>query len=139
MATHTQQNRRLTVSTPLGADVLLLGGFSGREEISRPFRYRLDMQSEKTDIKATDIVGKAITWTVEFPDQPKRYFNGIVSRFSAGSQQMRGSRVYRAEVVPWLWLLTRTADCRIFQNKSTPDIIKAIFNDVRLQATTSST
>jgi len=33
-------------------------------------------------------------------------------------------------VVPWLWFLTRTADCRIFQEKSGPEIIKQIFGDL---------
>ncbi len=41
----------------------------------------------------------------------------------------RKLRTYRAEVVPWPWLLTRTTDCRIFQNLSTPDIITKIFGD----------
>ena len=29
----------------------------------------------------------------------------------------------------WLWFLTRTADCRIFQEKTVPDIIKEVFAD----------
>ena len=33
-------------------------------------------------------------------------------------------------MVPWLWFLTRTADCRIFQNKKVPDIIQKIFKDL---------
>ena len=32
-------------------------------------------------------------------------------------------------MAPWLWLLTRTADCRIFQEMKAPDIIKTIFGD----------
>ena len=36
---------------------------------------------------------------------------------------------YRATVHLWLWLLTRSADCRIFQNKTVPDIIKKVFRD----------
>jgi type VI secretion system secreted protein VgrG len=32
--------------------------------------------------------------------------------------------------VPWLWFLTRTADCRIFQNMTVPDIIMKIFTDL---------
>ncbi len=31
------------------------------------------------------------------------------------------------EVVPWLWFLTRIADCRIFQDKTIPEIIEAVF------------
>ena len=51
---------------------------------------------------------------------------------SAGSSPgpcNRQLRTYRAEVVPWPWFLTRTTDCRIFQNQSTPDIIETIFED----------
>ncbi|MCX6637162.1 MAG: type VI secretion system tip protein VgrG, partial [Acidobacteria bacterium] len=36
---------------------------------------------------------------------------------------------YKALVVPWLWLLTRTSDCRIFQEMTVPDIIKKVFRD----------
>ena len=39
---------------------------------------------------------------------------------------------YRAEIHPWLWFLTRTTDCRIFQDKSVPDIVKEVFDDLRL-------
>ena len=39
-------------------------------------------------------------------------------------------RNYRAEVVPWLWFLTQTADCRIFQEKKVGDIIRQIFSDL---------
>ncbi|MEZ5584590.1 MAG: phage late control D family protein [Candidatus Competibacteraceae bacterium] len=35
--------------------------------------------------------------------------------------------VYHATLRPWLWFLTRTADCRIFQKQKVPDIIKQIF------------
>jgi len=43
---------------------------------------------------------------------------------------------YSATVHPWLWFLTRTADCRIFQEMTVPDIIKKVFADhaPRLQA-----
>ena len=41
----TQQARMLKLSTPLGDDVLLLTGFSGQEEISRLFRFQLQMIS----------------------------------------------------------------------------------------------
>jgi type VI secretion system secreted protein VgrG len=36
---------------------------------------------------------------------------------------------YRATLVPWLWFLTRTADCRIFQNKDVPTILKEVFRE----------
>ncbi|HYT93919.1 MAG TPA: type VI secretion system tip protein TssI/VgrG, partial [Gemmataceae bacterium] len=126
----TQERALISVTTPLGADVLLLTSFKGREELSRLFHYQLDMLSENQSIAATDIVGKAVTWVVQGKDRDPRYFNGVVSRFVAGGLQTRELRHYRAEVVPWLWFLTRTADCRIFQNKTTKQIIEQIFSDL---------
>src|SRR5205823_1585926 len=115
---------------PLGGDVLLLAGFTGTEEISRPYTYHLDLLSEREDIAPQDIVGQNVTWVVGQADQPPRFFNGYVSRFSLGAGRHRGLRAYRAEVVPWLWFLTRTANCRIFQDLSTPDIVKTVFTDL---------
>ncbi|MBC7943688.1 MAG: type VI secretion system tip protein VgrG, partial [Burkholderiales bacterium] len=37
--------------------------------------------------------------------------------------------LYQATARPWLWFLTRTANCRIFQQMKVPDIIKQIFQD----------
>ena len=36
---------------------------------------------------------------------------------------------YETEMVPWLWFLTLFSDCRIFQNKSVPDIVQKVFSD----------
>jgi type VI secretion system secreted protein VgrG len=130
MATFTQQRRLLTVSSPLGEDVLLLTGFTGREEISRLFKFQLDLLSENDDISAADIVGQPISWAVHHVDAEPRFFHGYVSRFAAGDRSARGYRSYRADVVPWLWFLTRTADCRIFQYKSADKIIRAVFDDL---------
>ncbi len=123
-----QKERLLSLSTPLGGDALVLTAFSGREELSRLFSYQLDLISDNNAIAAKDIVGKIVTWSIKLKDGT-RYFNGFVCRFYAGDEQ-HGRRNYRAEVVPWLWFLTRTADCRIFQNKTVKDIIEQIFHDL---------
>ena len=133
MSAYTQEMRPIAVETPLGKDVLLLTAFSGNEDISRLFQYDLEFQSEKKTIKDKDIVGKNITFWVEFPDGSPRYFNGIVQRFAYAGTGDRMS-VYRASVVPWFWLLTRTTDCRIFQDKSVPDIIKEVIGEAGFAA-----
>src|SRR3990172_8035851 len=115
MAPLTQENRQLLVHTPLGKDVLLLTSLTGHEEMSLLFRFQIEMLSEKPDISPKDIVGKNITFSVKLADDQPRCFNGFVSRFSAGIADS-GFICYTAEVVPWLWFLTRTADCRIFQD-----------------------
>jgi type VI secretion system secreted protein VgrG len=123
------ESRLLHLTTPLGGDVLLLTGFTGREEMSRLFAYDLEMLSENDNIAAKEIVGKAVGWSVSHINVEPRNFHGMVKRFTAGPRTFRQYRSYRAEVVPWLWFLTRTMDCRIFQNKTAPEIIEQIFKD----------
>ena len=122
---YSQENRLIAIDTPLGDDVLLLQSFTGNEGISRLFRFHLDLLSENNAISFDDIVGQNVTISVTLADQSLRYFNGFVSRFAQSGSDARFTH-YQMEVVPWLWFLTRNADCRIFQNMTIPDIIELV-------------
>jgi type VI secretion system secreted protein VgrG len=124
----TQADRALRIYTPLGTDVLLLRGLSGQEGISQLFRFQLDLLSEDETISYDSIVGKNVAIYMETLDS-HRSLNGFISRFSQGGRDQRFT-YYRAEMVPWLWFLTRKADCRIFQHLAAPDIIKKIFEEL---------
>ncbi len=112
-----------------GEDVFRLLSFSGHEEMSRLFRFILGLESKRHDITPDEIIGKPITFSVQDDQGKPRYFNGYVSRFVAGGGET-GWRRYEAEVVPWLWFLTQTSDCRFFSKKKVPDILQDIFKDV---------
>jgi type VI secretion system secreted protein VgrG len=124
----TQEKRLIAIDTPLGKDALLLCGFNGREAISQVFHFSADFVSENHSISFKDIVGKRVTLQVCHSGDDKRFWNGYVSRFSCSGGDNRFS-YYHAEIVPWLWFLTRTADCQIFQHKTIPEIIKKVFQD----------
>jgi type VI secretion system secreted protein VgrG len=128
--TYTQENKPIAIDTPLGEDALLLRGFTGHEGMSRLFSFDLDLLAESS-ISFNEIVGQRITIRIDLDDsgKRKRYINGFVSRFALSGGDMRFT-YYRAEIVPWLWFLTRTADCRIFQNMTVPDIITKVFKDL---------
>ena len=89
-------------------------GFTGSEGISRLFQFDLELLSENSSIAFKDIIGQNVTLRIALPDDKERYFNGFVSRFVQTSSDVRFTH-YQMEVVPWLWFLTRNADCRIFQ------------------------
>jgi len=126
---YTQDNRLLILDTPLGKDVLLLQELTGEEGISRLFNYELNLLSHDNDsISFSDIVGQKVSITLSRPDGSSRYISGYVSRFTQGDTDDRNFTHYHAQVVPWLWFLTRQADCRIFQNLAVPDIISQVFN-----------
>ena len=129
---YTQEKRLITIDSPLGKDALLLRSFSGQEGISELFRFSADLLSENHSISHKDIVGKQVTLHVHHTDDDIRHWNGFVSRFACTGGDNRFSN-YHAEIVPWLWFLTRTADCQIYQQKTIPEIIKKVFQDHGLQ------
>ena len=123
----TQTDRIIAIDSPLGPDVLLLRSFSGAEGMSRIFRMHLDLQSTNFNINFDDIVGQRVTVRIRMEDGEERFLNGYISRFA--QHPVEGHlATYEAEMVPWLWFLTRTADCKIFQEKSIPDIISEVFD-----------
>lgn len=122
----TQINREISVSSPLGADVLLFASMSGFEELSRLSEFQLKVLSEKADIAVNDILGKALTVSMDLPRGRKRHFNAYVTRFAATGREGRLS-TYTLTLRPWLWMLTRSSNCRIFQEKSVLEIVRAVF------------
>lgn len=131
MARRTQVNRQLGVETPLEEDVLLLRGMLAQEAVSQLFEFELDLTSENGEVAFADLVGQPMTVRLDTADGDVRYFNGIVSRFMHMGV-MSGQHQYRATLVPWLWLLTRRSDCRIFQNMTVPDIVMSVFRELGL-------
>ncbi|WP_102794755.1 type VI secretion system Vgr family protein [Bowmanella denitrificans] len=120
--------RQVSITTPLG-DELLLVSMSGEENLGRLFRYDVTLYAKKEDIKAIDLIGQQATIKVELENQQYRYFNGFITRFSQQGRATEGYAQYSAEIHPWLWFLNRTADCRIFQEMTVPDILKQVFAD----------
>ena len=118
---YSQQERLIALTTPLGEDALLLAAFSGHEAISRLFSFQLDLLSEKGGIDFASIIGKKVTIRVTQSDKTERYFNGIVSQFAQSGSDSRFTR-YQMQMVPWTWLLTRYADCKIFHNKTVQEL-----------------
>jgi type VI secretion system secreted protein VgrG len=120
--------RLIELTTPLGADGLLFRAMRGHEELGRLSRFELSALSTRGDIAPGDLLGKSVTVTLELRNGGERYFDGYVTRFAQAGMVGRHYE-YRLSVRPWLWFLTRTADCRIFQDSSVPEIVKEVFGD----------
>jgi type VI secretion system secreted protein VgrG len=118
----------ITLTSPLPAGDLLFESMTSSAGLSMLGETRLNLLSSKPDLKPEDLLGKPVTVTMLLRDDGKRYLNGYVTRFGIGAHRGRYYS-YQAVVSPWLWFLTRTADCRIFQDLSVPDIVKKVFED----------
>ena len=129
----TQSERLVAVSGPLKKDSLLFHHMTAKEELGRLFRFDLELLSDEW-IKFEDVVGQSLTVEMTLPSDQTRYFNGYVTEFADAGTAGRFVR-YKARLRPWLWFLTRTADCRIFPDKNkksaltTPEIIMEVFRE----------
>ncbi len=126
----------VTLTIPNSTEIVLCR-MSTRESLGEPFEFQLELASNSLSLQYADFIGQSVTVAWQLPPGVTRYFNGIVTSFGhvATVDQWQ---VYRAILRPWFWLLSRTADCRIFQNQSVVDIFKTVcsefgFSDYKLQ------
>jgi len=124
-----QLSRLAKITSPLGPDVLLLKDMGGDEELGRLFSYELQLHSLDNAIDLNQLLGKPMCLSLQLDGGGERHFHGIVARCSQNVDQGQFAS-YQATLRPWLWLLTRTSDCRIFQNLTIPQIIKQVFRDL---------
>ena len=103
---------------------------TGADEISRPFRYDLHLLLPSAGGPAdtadpSDILGEQVTVKVtsEFGD---RFFSGIVDEFGV-SGVSSNEVLYFATLRPWIWLMSKARDNRIFQNMSVVEIVEEVF------------
>ena len=118
----------LAIATPLGDEKLVLRKAEVHEELGKPFSIDLELVSDDEDISLDDILGQNVTIRLETEDEP-RFFNGIVTEFFQKDNIAR-TAYFGAVVRPWYWLLTLSENCRIFQEKTYPEIIKEVFDEL---------
>ncbi len=123
-----QDHRAFALEDSLGEDFFLLS-FTGNEGISKLFDYQLSLVSRRENLqhKPEEVINKEVKIRLTYGDNEKRYIKGYINRFSSDYQPGTMAE-FRAEMVPWLWFLTQTSDCRIFEDKTIPEIIEEVFN-----------
>jgi type VI secretion system secreted protein VgrG len=110
------------------AGTVLVESLTLQEGLSEMGVMQLQLYSPQTTFKAADLLGKAVGVTLVDAEGHKRFVHGHVVRFSHCVKAGR-LNTFLVEVRPWMWFLTRTSDCRIFQAMTVPDIVKQVCND----------
>ena len=133
MSEWTQANRLMQFFSPLGKDVLLIESIEGSEGISRLFEYKVELLADvNKTIDPKSMVGSRVAVSIALSDvKGVRWINGIVSSFEQCENYIYYG-VYKATIVPAMWQMTLTANCRVFQNKSVLDIIGSVFHEYSL-------
>ena len=123
---YAQDDRLIAIETPLGKDHLLLTSLAGMSHFAtvrlsggNALARSRDHRGESDRPQRQDRIARRTA-------RPVRS-TGWSRNFVPGRSLGRDLRQYSAKVVPWLWYLGHTSDCRIFQNLNIPDIIEQVF------------
>ena len=123
-----QADRIAQLTTPLGADKLVLTRFEGYEGLSKMFEYTVETLSTEQNIDFDKALGKNCHVELRSHEGVKRVFNGVLVEadwFGVWQAQ----HAYRLVLRPWFWLLGRRSNCRVFKDKNVCDIIEDVFKD----------
>ncbi|MEZ6092174.1 MAG: type VI secretion system tip protein TssI/VgrG [Pirellulaceae bacterium] len=117
----------------------------GREEISRPYRFRLKLRTEASDsISASDLLGERALVSFQLPDpawvsmfvsgsgNPVRDFCGILSEVSYNGSDDR-DRYFTALLRPKVWQLGLNRRFRMFSQVTTQQIVTGLLTGMNVQ------
>ncbi|MBM3116358.1 type VI secretion system tip protein VgrG [Jeongeupia naejangsanensis] len=122
--TDTNTSLSLTATAPL--DALYASGFSGHETLNALGEIAAQCVSTSA-LTMSDAIAKHVTLSLN-NDSDKRPLDGLCAEISQLPLDGSGGfERYAVTLRPWLWWLTLASNNRIFQNKTVPDIVKAVF------------
>ncbi|MDB6141990.1 MAG: Rhs element Vgr protein [Pseudomonas sp.] len=123
----TQRGRLIQLTTPLGQDRLLALRAHGLERIGRTPRYTVDVIVQHTDCDPETLIGQAISLSILLNDGTYGQRHGLVESVRyLGSDG--GLHDWQLVFAPWFHQMEYRTDCRIWQDKTLPDILENVFS-----------
>ncbi|EPF0046546.1 type VI secretion system Vgr family protein [Enterobacter hormaechei] len=102
--------------------------FKGREALSEPFRWTIDFTTPQNNLAPEEVLMKYATLRM----RSGKAVHGIITRLEWLSTTADQSH-YRVELSSRLALLSRTRQCRIFQNQSLPEVVEQVLRQHGLE------
>jgi type VI secretion system secreted protein VgrG len=130
--------RQLTLHTPvLGTEKdIFVRSIEGRDAISELFSYEVILYAKSGELDFSKVLGQEMCVGLQQPRglhgggaERERFFHGYVASLaSLGSEE--GWHIYRAELRPHFWRLTRSVNCRVYEGDTVPDIVESILRQL---------
>lgn len=106
--------------------------FTGRESLSQPFEFQIELICNDANLDLEAPLGQPATLTLRgrqySGSRYLRIVHGVIERFVQLSAGIRHSR-YQATLVPTIKQLHFTRNARIFQKLSSPEVTQAVLRD----------
>ena len=116
----------MTLTNNVASD-LLFNRMAAFEELGQLFEFDVLAVSKVQVATPDSLLGKPSSVAIELADGKKRHFHGLVCAIGIEGS-VANMWNYRLVLRPWLWLLTRRSDSRIFQNLTMEEILKKVFD-----------
>ncbi len=119
--------RIIQAATIKGPSHFLFRQLQGQESLSTLFEYTVDLVADNPGEDIESLLGSPLTVTIR-TDAGARHISGIITdaQFIGKESQTSSYYIYRFTLHPWLWYLSQTSDCRIFQDQTALTIIRQI-------------
>ena len=112
-------------------DTFQVGRFAGREAVSEPFRFELDLVSADPDVDFSAVLGAQATFTRVRATGDAEPVHGVVAAVHQAGRTADRVR-YRAVLVPRLWRLGLGQQSRVFQDVTLEDLVTTVLADAGL-------
>jgi type VI secretion system secreted protein VgrG len=119
------EHKIVKIKGKFGSGKVFVMGARVEEGLSQITSMRVVIAMRDATFTLDKVLGTEVTMTMITLKEDKRPFRGlIVEAEYMGVAQ--GYDIYALEVRPWLWMLTRASDARIFQNRTVPEIVRTV-------------
>jgi type VI secretion system secreted protein VgrG len=118
-----------------GESSLSVRRFSVREAVSALFEAEIEALSPNEDLDLEALVGGAAA--LRLPGalgEPDRLFRGVVRAMEQIRVEPSGLSTYAVHLVPALWMLTQREGYRVFQHRTTQEIVRSILGEHGIEA-----
>ncbi len=138
MPSWSRSTALMAMTSPLGTDVLIPISLSAYEALSQPFNFDVVAVCQNGVIDPNQLLNNpACVILQDGSGSPIRYFHGIVRSVTdegpvRSDAAVANYELYRLTLVPRLWFLGQTTDCRVYEMKSASDILSSMFSDASL-------
>lgn len=114
------------------AQALRVVDFEGRSGVSELFYCSVGVACEDAEIDLQSLIGKSARLTL-FDERSPHYIHGEIVQARQGEKGKRYT-LYQIMLAPKLSFLQYRQNYRVFQDASTPEIIKSIMKDAGIQS-----
>jgi type VI secretion system secreted protein VgrG len=125
--------RNLHLEVPID-DVLDVRRFTVNDGLSSLFSVDVEVLCHNPALDFEELIGKPATFKINldplaYDGAPSRSWSGVVSEAHLLRSESTGLSTYRVTVAPKLWLTTLRTNCRVFQQQSDLDVVKALLKE----------